>query len=130
VTGEGSLLINVQELATLAHERLPVKIVVLDNGCLGMVRQQQDMFWGGRRSEVDLGATPDWAALAKSFGLAVWPAGDLAAALSAPGPALIHVPIAPDADCLPMFKPGTAARSMIRNVAEGTRAARLAGEMV
>ena len=70
VTGEGSLLLNVQELATAAHERLPVKIVVLDNGSLGMVRQQQDMFWGGRRSAVDLGATPDWPALAAAFGIA------------------------------------------------------------
>ncbi|HEX5618577.1 MAG TPA: biosynthetic-type acetolactate synthase large subunit [Solirubrobacteraceae bacterium] len=110
VTGEGSLLLNVQELATVAHERLPVKIVVLDNRCLGMVRQQQDMFWNGRRSEVDLGATPDWLALAASFGI---PAHDDIAAIAEPGPALIHVPIDPDSDCLPMFKPGTAARSMI-----------------
>ncbi len=68
VTSEGSLLLNVQELATAAHQKLPVKLVVLDNGGLGMVRQQQDMFWGGRRSEVDLGATPDWIALAAAFG--------------------------------------------------------------
>src|SRR5262245_21766731 len=52
VSSEGSLLLNVQELATAAHQRLPVKLVLLDNGGLGMVRQQQDMFWGGRRSEV------------------------------------------------------------------------------
>jgi acetolactate synthase I/II/III large subunit len=110
VTGEGSLLLNVQELATVAHERLPVKIVVLDNRCLGMVRQQQDMFWNGRRSEVDLGATPEWLALARSFGI---PAHDDIAAVAEPGPALIHVPIDPDSDCLPMFKPGTPARQMI-----------------
>jgi acetolactate synthase I/II/III large subunit len=126
VTGEGSLLLNVQELATVAHERLPVKIVVLDNRCLGMVRQQQDMFWDGRRSEVDLGATPDWPALAASFGI---PAHDDLAAITEPGPALIHVPIDPDSDCLPMFKPGTAARSMIAsNVAEGTRLVGATGE--
>ena len=70
VTSEGSLLLNVQELATAAHQRIPVKLVVLDNGGLGMVRQQQDMFWGGRRSAVDLGATPDWVALAHAFGVA------------------------------------------------------------
>ena len=110
VTGEGSLLLNVQELATVAHERLPVKIVVLDNRCLGMVRQQQDMFWGGRRSAVDLGATPDWRALAAAFGLA---AHEDVAAVAEPGPALIHVPIDPDSDCLPMFRPGTPAREMI-----------------
>jgi acetolactate synthase-1/2/3 large subunit len=126
VTGEGSLLLNVQELATVAHERLPVKIVVLDNRCLGMVRQQQDMFWDGRRSEVDLGATPDWLALARAFGVA---AADDIGAIAQPGPVIVHVPIDPDSDCLPMFKPGTPAREMIaRNVAEGTRLVGLPGE--
>ena len=120
VTSEGSLLLNVQELATAAHERLPIKLVMLDNGGLGMVRQQQDMFWGGRRSAVDLGDTPDWVALAKAFGVAgreVELDGDieeaLAATLAEPGPALLRVQIERDADCLPMFKPGGAARDMI-----------------
>jgi acetolactate synthase-1/2/3 large subunit len=120
VTGEGSLLLNVQELATAAHENLPVKLVMLDNASLGMVRQQQDMFWGGRRSHVDLGATPDWPALAAAFGVAgheVDAEGDveeaIAATLAEPGPALLRVQIEPDADCLPMFAPGGAARAMI-----------------
>jgi acetolactate synthase-1/2/3 large subunit len=120
VTGEGSLLLNVQELATAAHERLPVKLVVLDNGGLGMVRQQQDMFWGGRRSAVDLGATPDWTALAAAFGIAgheVELGGDVDAALAAtlaePGPALLRIEIERDADCLPMFRPGGPARNMV-----------------
>jgi acetolactate synthase I/II/III large subunit len=121
VTGEGSLLLNVQELATAAHEELPVKVVVLDNACLGMVRQQQDMFWGGRRSAIDLGATPDWPALAAAFGIAARDvdaedptlADALADTLAEPGPALLRVAIDPDADCLPMFVPGGAARQMI-----------------
>jgi acetolactate synthase-1/2/3 large subunit len=111
VTGEGSLLLNVQELATAAHERLPVKIVVLDNRSLGMVRQQQDMFWGGRRNAVDLGATPDWPALAAAFG--VRPCDDIGAALAHDGPALVRVAIDPDADCLPMFRPGGPAREIV-----------------
>jgi acetolactate synthase-1/2/3 large subunit len=120
VTGEGSLLLNVQELATAAHERLPVKVVVLDNASLGMVRQQQDMFWDGRRSAVDLGATPDWPALAAAFGLAAREAADpcdaataIADTLAEPGPALLRIAIDPESDCLPMFKPGGAAREMI-----------------
>ena len=132
VTSEGSLLLNVQELATAAHERLPVKLVMLDNGGLGMVRQQQDMFWGGRRSAVDLGATPDWVALAKAFGVAgreVELDGDveeaIAATLAEPGPALLRVQIERDADCLPMFRPGGAAREMIS--AEASEALRPAG---
>jgi acetolactate synthase-1/2/3 large subunit len=116
VTGEGSLLLNVQELATVAHERLPVKVVVLDNASLGMVRQQQDMFWGGRRSAVDLGATPCWPALAGAFGLAAHDITDLdelPSALAEPGPVLARIAIDPENDCLPMFAPGGAAREMI-----------------
>jgi acetolactate synthase-1/2/3 large subunit len=120
VSGEGSLLLNVQELATAVAEELPVKVLLLDNGCLGMVRQQQDMFWGGRRSAVDLGNTPDWAALASAFGVAGRSVSDpdevedaIAETLAEPGPALLRVVIAPEADCLPMFRPGGAAREMI-----------------
>jgi len=101
----------VQELATAAHERVPVKIVVLDNRSLGMVRQQQDMFWGGRRSAVDLGATPDWPALAAAFGVKA--CDDVESALAHDGPALVRIAIDPDNDCLPMFKPGGPAREML-----------------
>jgi acetolactate synthase-1/2/3 large subunit len=120
VSGEGSLLLNVQELATAAIECLPVKVLLLDNASLGMVRQQQDMFWGGRRSAVDLGSSPDWAALATAFGVAgrsICDPADVADAiaetLAEPGPALLRVAVAPEADCLPMFAPGGPAREMI-----------------
>jgi acetolactate synthase I/II/III large subunit len=120
VSGEGSLLLNVQELATAVVEELPVKVLLLDNGSLGMVRQQQDMFWGGRRSAVDLGASPDWAALAAAFGAAGRSVSEpdevpdaIADTLAEPGPALLRVAIAPEADCLPMFRPGGPAREMI-----------------
>ncbi len=120
VSGEGSLLMNVQELATAVEERLPVKIVLMHNGTLGMVRQQQDMFWGGRRQSVDLGASPDWPMLAAAFGVdgrrvteQEEVADAVAETLAADGPALLEVRIAPEADCLPMFKPGGPAREMI-----------------
>ena len=120
VSGEGSFLMNVQELATAVEEDLPVKVVLLDNACLGMVRQQQDLFWNERRSAVDLGASPDWELLARAFGVAVRSIGDgdevadaLAETLAEDGPAMLHVRIAPEANCLPMFKPGGAAREMI-----------------
>ncbi len=120
VSGEGSFLMNVQELATAVEEQLPVKVLLLDNASLGMVRQQQDLFWGGRRSAVDLGASPDWELLARAFGWSVRSIGDgdevedaLAETLAEPGPALLHVRIAPEANCLPMFRPGGAAREMI-----------------
>ena len=120
VSGEGSFLMNVQELATAVEERLPVKILLLDNACLGMVRQQQDMFWDGRRSAVDLGASPDWELLARAFGVSVRSIGDtddvadaLLETLAEEGPAMLHVRIAPEANCLPMFRPGGPAREMI-----------------
>jgi acetolactate synthase-1/2/3 large subunit len=120
VSGEGSFLMNVQELATAVEEDLAVKVLLLDNASLGMVRQQQDLFWGGRRSAVALGASPDWELLARAFGVAVRSVGDgdevanaLAETLDEDGPALLHVRIAPDANCLPMFRPGGAAREMI-----------------
>ena len=120
VSGEGSFLMNVQELATAVEEALPVKVLLLDNASLGMVRQQQDLFWGGRRSAVDLGSSPDWELLARAFGWAVRSIGDgdevadaLAETLDEDGPALLHVRIAPEANCLPMFRPGGAAREMI-----------------
>jgi acetolactate synthase-1/2/3 large subunit len=120
VSGEGSFLMNVQELATAVEERLPVKILLLDNASLGMVRQQQDLFYGGRRMAVDLGASPDWELLARAFGVPARSIGDpaevedaLAETLAEEGPALLHVRIAPEANCLPMFRPGGAAREMI-----------------
>ena len=95
-------------------------MLLLDNACLGMVRQQQDLFWGGRRTAVDLGTSPDWELLARAFGWSVRSIGEgdevedaLAETLAEPGPALLHVRIAPEANCLPMFRPGGAAREMI-----------------
>jgi acetolactate synthase-1/2/3 large subunit len=120
VSGEGSFLMHVQELATAVEEALPVKVLLLDNASLGMVRQQQDLFWGGRRTAVALGASPDWELLARAFGVAARSVGDpdelgdaLAETLAEPGPALLHVRVAPEANCLPMFRPGGAAREMI-----------------
>jgi acetolactate synthase I/II/III large subunit len=120
VSGEGSFLMHVQELATAVEESLPVKVLLLDNASLGMVRQQQDLFWAGRRTAVSLGASPDWELLARAFGVAARSVGEpdevedgLASTLDEPGPALLHVRIAPEANCLPMFRPGGAAREMI-----------------
>jgi acetolactate synthase-1/2/3 large subunit len=120
VSGDGSLLMNIQELVTARAEGLPVKILLVDDGALGMVRQQQDLFWDGRRQDVDLGPGPDWPALAQACGWSaarIEDAGGLAEAIDwlvdADGPALLDVAVDPDSDCLPMFPPGAAARDMI-----------------
>jgi acetolactate synthase I/II/III large subunit len=120
VTGDGSLLMNVSELATAVEEELPVKVLLLDNEAYGMVRQQQDLFWDGRRTASALGGALDWELVARGFGLAARSVSDgedvpdaLHETLAEDGPALLHVAIERDADCLPMFRPGGPAREMM-----------------
>lgn len=69
VTGDGSFMMNVQELGTIKRFNLPVKILLIDNEKLGMVRQWQDLFFNGRLSETDLSDNPDFLMLANSFGI-------------------------------------------------------------
>jgi len=67
VTGDGSIMMNVQEMATMKRYNVPVKIVLIDNAKLGMVRQWQDLFFNGRLSETDLSDNPDFIMLASAF---------------------------------------------------------------
>ena len=112
VSGDGSFLMNVQEMATLKRYRLPVKIILLDNQALGMVRQWQELFFDKRYSEIDLSDNPDFAEVARAFGmqaLYVDKAADVDAALQAlldaPGPALLHVAIDTAANVWPLVPP-------------------------
>ncbi len=68
INGDGGIQMNIQELATAVGNKLPIKIVILNNGYLGMVRQWQDMFYKKRYSHVSLGANPDFAKVAEAFG--------------------------------------------------------------
>ncbi len=115
VTGDGSILMNIQELATLAELNLPVAIVLLNNDHLGLVRQQQELFYGQRYQASQFHAAPDFPALAQAFGVRgvrLDPDGDplaeLTAALAAPGPCLIEVPIETTLNVYPMVPPGGA----------------------
>jgi len=115
LTGDGSILMNVQELATLAELGLPVTVVVFHNGGLGLVRQQQELFYGARYLAHSLEQGPDFPALARAFGLAAWRiSGTLgveqafAQALAHPGPSLVEVPVPRRALVLPMVPPGGA----------------------
>ena len=119
-TGDGSLLMNLQELATAAEERVNVKLILLNNGHLGLVRQQQQLFYGGRYQASRFHSEPDFAALARAFGIAATRLGDasdprdeLAAALASPGPCLVDVPIAREQNVYPMVPPGAANRDML-----------------
>ena len=120
VSGDGSLLMNVQELATLAELDLPVAVLVFNNAQLGLVRQQQELFYHQRYEASRFTAVPDFAALAQAFGVRGLrldprhdPLADLAAALAAPGPCVIDIPIHEQANVYPMVPPGAANRHMI-----------------
>ena len=122
VNGDGGFMMNVQELVTIARCRLPIKMVLLDNSSLGMVRQWQELFFDKRYSEIDLSDNPDFAALAQVCGI---PAsmiehrdqveGALAGLLASPGPALLHVKIDARANVWPLVPPNTANSQMLES---------------
>jgi acetolactate synthase-1/2/3 large subunit len=120
-SGDGSLLMNIQELAVARQESLNVKVILFNNGSLGLVRQQQRLFYGERYGAIRLGGT-DFVRAAEGFGvpaldlgLAADPIASLARVMSRPGPALVNVPIAEDAMVLPMVPPGGANRETIED---------------
>ena len=106
---------------TLAELDLPVAVLILNNGHLGLVRQQQELFYKENYSASRFSTSPDFAALARGFGLRGVrldpndpdPFAPLAAALAAPGPVVIDLPIHATANVYPMVPPGAANRHMI-----------------
>jgi len=120
ITGDGSILLNLQELATLAELALDVTIIVLDNQHLGLVRQQQTLFYDARLSASRFERALDFVAIARSFGieaLRLEPTAaslaTLGAVLAQPGPRLIHVPIDAREMVLPMVPPGAGNHVML-----------------
>ena len=119
-TGDGSILMNIQELATAAEQRVNIKIVLMNNAALGLVHQQQTLFYGQRLFASEFQAVPDFVAVALAFGIAALDldaAGDpraaLADALARPGPCLIHASIDAAQKVYPMVPSGAANRDMI-----------------
>jgi acetolactate synthase-1/2/3 large subunit len=115
VSGDGSILMNIQEMATLAELDLPVAVLICNNAHLGLVRQQQELFYGQRYSASRFQSSPDFAAIARGFGLRGItldpdddPLRQLGAALAAPGPCVIDIPIRGNANVLPMVPLGAA----------------------
>ena len=124
VSGDGSIQMNIQELATLRRYQLPVKIVLLDNQALGMVRQWQELFFEKRYSEVDLSDNPDFVALARAFGIkalhldrAYGMDAALQALLATEGPALLHVAIDTAANVWPLVPPNRSNSEMLEDAA-------------
>jgi acetolactate synthase-1/2/3 large subunit len=113
VTGDASILMNIQELSTAMQHRTPVKVILSNNGYMGMVRQWQELIHGGRYSHSYTEALPDFVAVARGFG---WQARtvnrreDLEAAiaecLASPGPFFLDVHVSAEANCFPMIPAG------------------------
>lgn len=123
ITGDGSLLMNVQELATLADTEADVKIVVFDNGGLGMVRQQQSLFYQRHHTGSVYSRGTAICALARAFGVpaldleqASHPLATLRDVFVQPGPMLVRAPIQHAEMVLPMVAPGAANTEMILEV--------------
>ncbi len=119
-TGDGSILMNIQELATAAEEGVNVKVVLMNNASLGLVFQQQTMFYGQRIFSSKFKGEPDFLKIAEGFGwqtldldTANDPKAALAAALSVRGPVFIHASIDRHEQVLPMVAPGAANKDMI-----------------
>jgi acetolactate synthase I/II/III large subunit len=119
-SGDGSLMMNIQELATAVEQRVNIKIIVMNNNALGLVRQQQDLFYGGRIYASKYQNTVNFPAIAQGFGMSAFdletspdPVQTLARALNEPGPCLIHAAINHRAQVYPMVPPGAANRIMI-----------------
>jgi acetolactate synthase-1/2/3 large subunit len=112
VTGDGGLQINIQELAMLAEYNLPVKIAVINNGHLGMIRQWQNRFYDGHLMGAKM-HNPDFAVVAEAFGVRGISADSeesankaIADAMNHDGPVLIDFVVSPDEDVFPMVEPG------------------------
>jgi acetolactate synthase-1/2/3 large subunit len=120
IAGEASILMNIQEMGTLAQYRLPVKVFILNNEYMGMVRQWQELLHGGRYSESYSAALPDFVKLADSFhatGLRAKTIDDLDRViremLAIDGPVIADIMVAKDENCFPMIPSGAAHNEMI-----------------
>lgn len=124
VAGDGGFQMVLQELATIVQEQLPVRIAIVNNASLGMVRQWQTRIHGGRRSQSDLSA-PDFIRLAAAFGIhaeRVERTGDLRSVLreaaAHPGAILLDLRIIPEDEVYPMVRPGAALHEMWMQAAD------------
>ena len=120
ISGDGSFLMNIQELATMAEQNLNLTTIIMNNNHLGLVRQQQELFYNKRIFASKFESCPDFAAIAGGFGIAGFdlgkednPAGTLALALKKQGPAVVNVPIDSGLNVYPMVPPGAANHEMI-----------------
>jgi len=120
IAGDGSVQMNAQELATCAQNEIPIKVFVMNNGYLGMVRQWQELFWDGKYSHVDMGEFPDFVKLAEAYGVTgirltdkTTLVEDMRRAIAIEGPVFVDVRVTREENTYPMIPAGNAAREMV-----------------
>jgi acetolactate synthase-1/2/3 large subunit len=120
IAGDGSVQMNAQELATCAQEKIPIKVFIMNNGYLGMVRQWQELFWDGRYSHVEMGDYPDFVKLAEAYGATgmrfddkTTLVEDMKRAIATDGPVVVDVKVTRQENTYPMIPAGQAAREMV-----------------
>jgi acetolactate synthase-1/2/3 large subunit len=120
VAGDGSVQMNAQELATCSENNIPIKVFIMNNGYLGMVRQWQELFWDGRYSHVDMGRFPDYVKLAEAYGATGMRfedkhtlVDDMKRAIATDGPVLVDVRVTREENTYPMIPAGQPAREMV-----------------
>ena len=120
VAGEASIMMNIQELSTVAQYRLPVKIFILNNQYMGMVRQWQELLHGGRYSESYMDSLPDFVRLAEAFGAHGLRVQDPAKLddtikemIAINGPVIVDVCVDKAENCFPMIPSGAAHYDML-----------------
>jgi acetolactate synthase-1/2/3 large subunit len=120
IAGDGSVQMNMQELATCAQEGIAIKVFIMNNGYLGMVRQWQELFWDKRYSQVDMGQWPDFVKVAEAYGATGMRltdkrtlVADMKTALATDGPVLVDVRVTREENTYPMIPAGQPARNMV-----------------
>ncbi|MBV8218859.1 MAG: acetolactate synthase large subunit, partial [Solirubrobacterales bacterium] len=120
IAGDGSVQMNIQELATCTQEGIGIKVFIMNNGYLGMVRQWQELFWDKRYSQVDMGKWPDFVKLADAYGATGLRfedkktlVSDMKQALAIDGPVLVDVRVTREENTYPMIPAGQPARNMV-----------------
>ena len=120
IAGDGSVQMNIQELATCSEDKIPIKVFIMNNGYLGMVRQWQELFWDKRYSHVDMGSHPDFVKLAEAYGATgmrftdkATLVQDMQRAIATEGPVLVDVRVTREENTYPMIAPGQPARDMV-----------------
>jgi len=120
IAGDGSVQMNAQELATCSEHGIPIKVFIMNNGYLGMVRQWQELFWDRRYSAVEVGKHPDFVKLAEAYGATGIRLEDkstleegMRAAIATEGPVVCDVRVTPEENTYPMIPAGQAARDMV-----------------